>query len=167
MDDWLERQQEAVKAMVGVTVSAWDGVEMALRDESPDGPVFTDPDVRFLQLTWLRMTAGSDEHLIGVYQDGGRFGLRLTPDHRLRISDWDGIFRWRTLDLPTGRIDAVTVLREEDTLARIVLGLDGRELLLVAGEVHETRSGALEVDRLDESVLVFVNPADADLVHWR
>ena len=75
-DVWLVEQQAGFEALTGLTVSAWGGVEMALRDDSPDGPLFTDPDVRFLQLSWLRLIADAGERTVGVYQD--------TADRRLR-----------------------------------------------------------------------------------
>jgi hypothetical protein len=60
----------------------------------------------------------------------------------------------------------VKVVHDEGTLARIALTIDGRDLLLVAGEVYETWSGVLDVHRLDESVLVFTDPAEAETVRW-
>ncbi len=74
--------------------------------------------------------------------------------------------RWRALDLPVGRIYGVKIDFDEGTLARITLTIDGRDLLLVAGEVCETLDGRLEVHRLDESVLVFRDPVEAEKVQW-
>jgi hypothetical protein len=165
MDAWLGRQQEAFEALAGTTVSAWDGVEMALRDDSPEGPQFADPEVDFLQLTWLRLTTDAQEQVICIYQDDGYFGLKLESTGRPAPDDCYGIFRWRKLDLAIGHVDAVKVVFDEGTLARITLTIDGRDLLIVAGEVYETWAGTLEVHRLDESVLVFTDPADAEIVH--
>jgi hypothetical protein len=166
MDAWLARQRDAVEALAGLTVVAWDGVELALKDESPNGPQFTDPHVRFLQLAWLNLSAGSVEHAFSTYQDDDYFGLRVGSARRASADDCWGIFRWRTLDLPTGRIDTVDVLIEKDVLARVVLTIEGHDLLLVAGEAHATWSGGIEVHRLDESVLVFPHPSDAEAIRW-
>lgn len=140
-DAWLTQQQAGLEALTGLTVSAWGGVEMALREESPDGPLFTDPDVRFLQLSWLRLIADAGERTIGIYQDNDWFGLRLEDVGLPTPDDCHGIFRWRTLDLATGHIDAVRVAFDEGTLARVTLTIDGQDLLLVAGEVYETWGG--------------------------
>lgn len=86
MADWLAGQRAAFAALTGLTASSWDGVEMALREESPDGPVFTDPDVRFLQLTWLRLRSGSGDRTVGVYQDDEEFGLQLEAAGRSLLS---------------------------------------------------------------------------------
>ncbi|GAB2582900.1 hypothetical protein [Microlunatus antarcticus] len=166
IDDWLARQRNLLEALVGVTVTSWDGVEMAIREDSGDGPQFTDPQVRFLQLAWLRLRSGPDEQTIGVYQGDGWFGLCVEAAGRPSPQDCYGIMRWRALDLPVGRIDGVKIDFDEGTLARITLTIDGRDLLLVAGEVCETLDGRLEVHRLDESVLVFRDPVEAEKVHW-
>ena len=52
-------------------------------------------------------------------------------------------------------------------MAEVALTVDGSTVLLVAGEVEPGWSGTLEVVRHDESVLVFADPAVADLVTWR
>ena len=166
MDPWLARQRGAFEALAGVAVSAWDGVEMALRDDSPDGPLFTDPAVRFLQLGWLRLRSDSGDRTISTFQDDGWFGLRLEDIGRPTLDDCYGIFRWHTLDLVTGHIEAVKVVFDEGTLTRMTLTIDGHDLLLVAGEVYETRAGTREVHRLDASVLVFTDPAEAEIVRW-
>lgn len=166
MDAWLAGQRKAFEALAGTTVSAWGGVEMALRDSSPDGPQFAAPEVSFLQLTWLRLTTDLQEHTVSVYQDNSHFGLRLQPFGLPTLDDCSGIFRWRDLDLVTGHVDAVNVAFDEGTLARVALTIDGRDLLLIAGEVYETWAGTLEVHRLDGSVLVFTDPSDAETVHW-
>jgi hypothetical protein len=95
------------------------------------------------------------------------FGLELGASGRPAPDDCYGIFRWRKLDLATGHVEAVKVVFDEGTLARITLTIDGRDLLFIASEVSETWAGTLEVHRLDESVLVFTDPADADTIHWR
>lgn len=166
IDGWLAHQRNVLEALVGVTVTSWDGVEMALRDDSGDGPQFTDPQVRFLQLAWLRLRSGPKEQTIGVYQDDDCFGLCIEATGSPSPHDCYGIMRWRALDLPLGRIEGVKINLDEGTLARITLTIDGRDLLLVAGEVHETLDGRLEVHRLDESVLVFRDPVEAEKVHW-
>ena len=80
MAAWLAGQRAAFAALTGLTVSSWDGVEMALREESPDGPLFTDPDVRFLQLTWLRLRSDSGDRTVSVVP--GRRGVRAAARGR-------------------------------------------------------------------------------------
>lgn len=151
-------------ALRGSRVDSWSGVEMALRET---GPQFEDPEVEFLQLLGLR-ASGDTPWTVGTYQHDTAWGLWLGADPA--ISDdvcWTGIYRWRELpELPTGVIDHVDVVVEDELVAEVSLRFGTRTLLLMAGEVHETMTGGLSYHRFDESVLAFTNPAAADRVPW-
>ena len=82
---------------------------MAIRETSPSGPVFVEPSLPFLQLSWLRLTAAT-EHTVAGYQDDGYFGLCLVDRGAPAPEDAEGIYRWRELPLPVGRVDAVRVV---------------------------------------------------------
>jgi hypothetical protein len=54
-------------------------------------------------------------------------------------------------ELPTGQIDSVLTVLDEDVLAEVLLHIQGRPLLLMAGELHEAMQGQLAFTRNDES----------------
>ena len=93
---------------------------------------------------------------------------RRTPPARSAIrAGRTGIYRLRTLsELPTGEVDGVSTFLDDDVLAEVVLHIQGRPLLLMAGELHESMRGQLALVRGDESVLVFTDPSAADSVAW-
>jgi hypothetical protein len=107
---------------------------------------------------------------IGVDQDDDRWGLWPRPEADARFEDgtvWDGIYRRRTLtELPIGPVEQVTTAVEDGLLTEVGLRVDGRPLLLIAGEAWETADGGLEFHRLDESVLAFTDPAAAARIRW-
>lgn len=144
---------------------------MALREEGPDGgPQFTDPAVPCLQLWGMQACLDDGRALrILTYQDDDLFGLwpHRRPDPRLENrAGWDGIYRWTALsELPTGPVADVAVFAEEGVLAEVDLRVGGRPLVLVAGELIEDWTRVV-FSRLDESVLVFTDPAAAERVEW-
>ena len=162
----MQSQTDTFEALSGRTVLAWDGIEMALSERPPAGIQFSDPRVPFLQLVWVHLVLDNGSVIISTYQGDAWFGLQLSDSDPFGADDCSGIYRWRPLDLPTGRVGSVQVVVEEGTLSRIALDVGGRDLLLVAGEVYETWTDELEVHRLDESVLLFTDPADAQKVRW-
>ncbi|RZS44976.1 hypothetical protein EV193_101857 [Herbihabitans rhizosphaerae] len=149
----------------GRRVDAWDGVEMALRE---NGPQFEDPRVPCLQLLSVRASLDDDSAVsVTTYQNDAVFGLVVRSEAQLDEGHWDGIYRVRQLtELPTGRVEQVAVVVDEGVLAEVRLLIDARPLLLMAGELHETVTGDLVFHRLDESVLAFTDPAAADRVSW-
>jgi len=166
MDDWLSDQREAFEALVGCSIDAWRGVEIALRENTPTGPRFEDPEIACLQLRRLDATVRLDEHrTIDTYQDGDEWGLRIT-ETRTPAGQCDGIYRERVLDLPLGIVDAAEVRFDEGTLAEVTLTIVGAPLLFVAAEFYENNDGTLHLNRCDESVLVFTNLADAAALTW-
>lgn len=153
-------------------------MEFALREDVPgSGPQFHDPKVPCLQLWGLQavfddgglFTVGTYEH----YVRDAVCGLWRNQEFDGRVQDperWDdpvGGTRWRVLsELPVGLVDEVTVYGDDGVLAEVLLVLGGRPLLLMAGELYETWTDELEFHRLDESVLVFPDPAAAELISW-
>lgn len=157
----------------GRRIASWTGVEMALREEGPGGgPQFEDPAVPCLQLTLVGAQLVDGVFVtVSTYWSGARCGLWLRREFG-PAPDWarltGGIYRVRTLpELPAGRVDDVTVVLDDDgAVVEVVLHVEGRPLLLMAGEVEETPRGGLRFLRRDESVLVFADPAAADPVDW-
>ncbi|MFI5932868.1 hypothetical protein [Actinoplanes sp. NPDC051494] len=166
--EWLAERVREFGDLRGRRVEAWTGVEMALREDVGGRPQFEDPSVPFLQLLSLSARFADGSSLdVGTYQDDNAWGLWPRPASGRDRARWEGIFRWRELpELPTGAIDDVVVTEDEDQLAEVLLRVRGRPLLMLAGEVYEQMDGRLTFARLDESVLVFTDPAAADSVVW-
>ncbi len=160
--DWLTERVREFTALRGRTVRTWTGVEMAFFD---DPPRFADPRAPFLQLLSLDATLDGEVLSVVTYQDDDQWGLWTQP---LGAGGSDGIYRERHLpELPTGRIDDVTVRLECGVLAEVLLHVGSRPLLLLAGEVYEDGDDNLHFCRFDESVLAFTDPASAATVPWR
>lgn len=160
--DWLNERVREFTALRGRTVRTWTGVEMAFFE---DPPRFEDPRAPFLQLLSLDATLDGEVRSIVTYQDDDVWGLWTQP---LGPGGSDGIYRERHLpELPTGRIDDVTVRLEHDVPAEVLLSIGSRPLLLLAGEAYEDWGDNLYFCRLDESVLAFTDPAAADTIPWR
>ncbi|MFD0973036.1 hypothetical protein ACFQ3X_30935, partial [Plantactinospora endophytica] len=53
-----------------------------------------------------------------------------------------------------------------EILAEVVLHVQGRSLLLMAGELYESAQQRLVFTRCDESVLVFTDLSAAESVDW-
>ncbi|WP_406632741.1 hypothetical protein [Amycolatopsis sp. WGS_07] len=170
-DEWMVERAQDFGSLRGRRIESWAGVEMALWEHGPDGgPQFTEPAVECLQLWGMQAYLDDGRALwIGTYQDDDLFGLwpQRRPDPRLENPEmWDGIYRWTALsELPTGPVEDVVVFAEEGVLAEVELRVGGRPLVLVAGEFVEC-GRMLSLNRLDESVLVFTDPAAAERVEW-
>jgi hypothetical protein len=172
-DGWIAERVRGFGQLSGQKISAWTGVEMALREEvAAGGPQFEDPAVPCLQLLTLGALLGDGTFVtVGTYQDDSAWGLWL----RRAASDYSadnwagtgGIYRMRTLsELPTGEVDSVSTFLDEEVLAEVVLHIQGRPLLLMAGELYESAQERLVFTRCDESVLVFTDPSAAESVDW-
>jgi hypothetical protein len=177
MTDWVEEQIDRVRRLSGRTINRIVAVEMALREEGPDGfPQFEDPAIPFLQLYSLYLELEELETVKFItYQNDDTWGLLATTDiepgeqQYWRDQPADSIYRYRELhDFPRGRIDDVSVaLDEKEDIAEVLLCVGGKDVLLVAGEVYETWGDALEVVKGDESILMFKNPSDIDRVQFK
>ncbi len=176
-DGWIMERVREFGQLRGQQITAWTGVEMALREEgAAGGPQFEDPAVPCLQLLALRAALGDGTFAtVGTYQDDSAWGLWLRRAAGGDSVDWAGTaetYRVRTLsELPTGEVDGVsTFLAEEvlaeEVLAEVVLHIRGRPLLLMAGEVYESAQERMVFTRCDESVLVFTDPAAAEALDW-
>jgi hypothetical protein len=153
----------SLRALGGCRVTRWFGIEMALRDAGPDGlPDWQDESVPFLQLSRLNLIlADGTRAAIITYQNDDRFGLcrdDTLPPFEFLTSEPGSIFRERPLDeLPPGEIRSVSVLTSDGDIAEVRLDVDGREVLLWAGEVYEQADSTLRVVPMDESILVQVD----------
>ncbi|WP_280443422.1 hypothetical protein [Nocardia brasiliensis] len=174
-ENWLAERSRKFALLRGKRVESWAGVEMAFREDVAGiGPQFEDPEVPCLQL-WGLLASLDDGSTFTVssYQDGVNFGLCSDQKHtHEKLQDeglWDGIYRLRRLtELPTGRVDQVTVYVDavDSVLAEVHLQIGQRPILLVAGELDETWGGELVFSRLDESVLVFNDLAAVEQTPW-
>ncbi|WP_447008250.1 hypothetical protein ACRAKI_17950 [Saccharothrix isguenensis] len=171
-DAWVAETSRDFTSLRGRRVESWVGVEMALRESVAGGaPQFDDPEVPCLQLLGLQASLDHCGVLtVSVHQDHDVFGLWPRSHPEVRFQDegqWNGIYRWRALtELPTGHVEYVAAFVDKGVLAEVGLRIDGRPLLLVAGELEETSEGGLLFHRLDESVLVFTDTAAAARVPW-
>ncbi|GIE76593.1 hypothetical protein Aph02nite_25430 [Actinoplanes philippinensis] len=165
-DVWPAALAAAFSALRGRSIEAWQGVEMSVRGGDEGVPEYaTEP---CLQLFLLEMVCASGPAVtIGTCQDDLGFGLRAEPGTIRAGDDWGRGFRRRTLtELPTGLVQDVEVYRDGDVLAEVRIRFAERELLLMAGESDEGWAGELTWRRLDESVLVFTDPGEAERVSW-
>lgn len=174
-EGWLAERSREFASLRGRRVESWVGVEMALREDVVGGgPQFDDPEVPCLQLWGLQASLDDGSALsVHTYQDDACFGLWTDQEYvHDKLQDrglWDGIYRWRPLtELPTGEVERVAVFVDDvdGVLAEVHLRVGGQPLLLVAGELEETWEGGLIFRRLDESVLVFTDPAAVERVPW-
>ena len=89
-------------------------------------------------------------------------------DGELRaIDETDEIARRVHPTFPTGEIMEALPQVESGSIAEVFLRIGGADLLVLAGEVLERNDGGFDMNRLDESVLVFSDPSQADAVTWR
>lgn len=165
--EWLREQASRFEALVGLTVGGWRGIEMALYGGEDRGDaVFSDPRAPFQQFQLLQMELnGGRTALVDAYQDDDGWGLWLT-DREPRWGGHYGIYREVRPALPTGPIRSVVVELYDGLLAEVRLTIDDQKLLLVAGETCENWDGDFDLHWLDESVLVFTDPAAADSLTW-
>ncbi|GIE86007.1 hypothetical protein [Actinoplanes regularis] len=166
--DWLTDQIRKFDQLRGRRIESWTGVEMALREDVGGSPRFEDATVPFLQLAPL--TARLDDgtfFTVDTDQGDRSWGLLPNPGAPGTSTDPGGIFRLRSLpELPLGEVDAVSAFLDDDVLAEVLIRIQGRSLLLMAGEVYEQWDGGLSFVRHDESVLVFTDPSAAESIDW-
>lgn len=167
IQDWAQQQASAFLALQGHVIRSWQGIEMAVRGEDPHFE-FGGPDVPCLQLHTLRvMLAGDSALAVATYQDDDGFGLAIDTCNSCSDKEAGAGYRLRALpELPTGQVQEVSACLDDDLLAEVTVRVNGKDLLLVAGEAYEDHSGELVWHRLDESVLVFARPGDVEAMSW-
>jgi hypothetical protein len=175
--DWHERVTLDFEGLRGQCIRDWVGIEMALRENVGGRPVFQIDTVPFVQMRELTLCLDDGPFTIETWQHDDGFALcsrRSAPrlswlEEMQREFGEACIYRRTELGgMPTRTVSRVELLpRALGNIDAILLAFDGgREVLLVAGEAHETMDGGLRFARADESVLVFRNPADAELLDW-
>ncbi|SCE94603.1 hypothetical protein GA0070214_103494 [Micromonospora chaiyaphumensis] len=164
----MRRQINEFLALKDQVVRSWSGVEMAVRGGDGPAPEFAGQDVPCRHLSALHArTDTGDTVTIATYQDDCLFGLRIELSAGPGGDDDSHGYRRRALpELPTGLIRAVSIDLDGDVLAEVGLEVDGRHLLLVAGEADEDFEGRLVWRRLDESVLAFTDPNTVEQLQW-
>lgn len=167
IENWVRDQAAVFLALRGRVVGSWQGVEMAVRGGDEGEPEYDGPDVPNLQLLLLDAVMVDGAVSVGTYQNDCYFGIWAEPGARRAGDGWGRGYRRRALtDLPTGPVQEVSVYLDGEILAEVSLRIADREVLLVAGESEEGWSGELTWRRLDESVLVFTDPAAVAKVRW-
>lgn len=113
------------------------------------------------------VTAAGTSVAITTYQDDDLFGLSIQPMSGRATDELGGGYRVRALsELSTGHVQDVSVSLDDDLIAEVSLRVGDRDLLLLAGEAEQGPSGQLAWHRLDESVLLFTDPGEAEKVRW-
>lgn len=164
-------QIQTLNSLVGQEVTGWRGVEMAIREEGPTGPVFKADAVPCLQFVHLDLQFTEPDHAIRIVtcQDDDEWGISLSdvPDS-IKSDKLYGIYRDNEPEnLPIGIIENVSHrLSERGNLCEIDLKIAGQHVLLIAGEIHETHTVELRFVYADESILVFEDPSDASRIDW-
>src|SRR5947209_357740 len=98
MDDWIRREAESLRALLGRTVTQWTCVEMALREAGPNGlPEWCDESIPALQLNRLDLilTGGPVASIIALQNDYGWSLCRRDdlPPSKLPSGAPESIFR--------------------------------------------------------------------------
>lgn len=158
-----------LKELSGRVVTRWQGTEMALSEGESSGDIrWTNDEIPYLQFTQLdlQLADGRTFRLLSQLEDGTGFhGLYLAE-----LESYAGptltagptsIFRERELsELPQGEINISSVRQDgSDAIVEVGLDINGIEIRLVAGEVHEQFDGSLLIVEPEESILVQVNRA--------
>jgi hypothetical protein len=169
--EWVEKQVRTAQLLVGRHVESWSGVEMAFREVGPNGhPDFDHSAAPCLQLLFLDAHLDDQSTLaIVTYQNNNEFGLSIDVNRDISdaAANWDGIYRFRQLALPFGRIESFGwQLSQSGDLTEVCFDISGAPLWMIAGETHETWSGELEFHRFDESVLVFESLSAIEAIKW-
>jgi hypothetical protein len=169
---FVDTQVATIEALVGRCVASWAAVEMALDDPSAGDPTFADPAELCVQTLALdvRFEDGASWRFV-TYQSDDGWGLELRTDAAAPDEpvSWTGIYRQREIgEFPRGVVASAEVLVAScGDLVEARLAIDGRELLLIAGELDLLPSGVLVATWGDESVLGFTDPDNADRLPWR
>jgi hypothetical protein len=168
ISDWLHDRTATFLAMRDQAVVSWHGVEMAVRGGDEGTPKYSGADVPCLQLLALDVVRPDGTSVnITTYQNDLSFGLWANAGADCEGDGWSRGYRRRVLtELPTGPVREVGVYLDDDVIAEVRLRIADLELLLVAGESYEDWPGELEWRRLDESVLVFTDPGEAEELRW-
>lgn len=169
---WIEQQVASAKALEGQEIRSWVGVEDAIRSNEDETVFeFEDPLAPCLYLAILEIHVADDiVARVGTYYDNwDAWGLSLEPyEGGLGVSDSPGSRKRQFENLPIGHVTTVKPRFDEiGNLAEIEMHVDGRFVLLVAGEIHQTWTERLDFVRGDESVLVFSSQDDYDSIDWR
>ncbi|HAP78113.1 MAG TPA: hypothetical protein DCR14_18765 [Acidimicrobiaceae bacterium] len=169
---FVDTQVVSIESLVGRRVASWAAVEMALDDPSHAEPTFADPAELCVQALALdvRFEDGASCRFV-TYQSDEAWGLELRADAAAPDEpvSWAGIYRQREInEFPHGLVEGAEVLVASwGDLIEARLAIDGREVLLIAGELDLLPSGVLVATWGDESVLGFTDPNNAERLPWR
>jgi hypothetical protein len=158
-DRWGKKQQALWRALRYSSIDGWSGHVGDPWDEGSSTEVLQ--SAPFIYLNWLTADSQFDGRLaIGAYIESGLYIEPGLSGHGSEIMVPDASLE----SLPTGLVERLELHLESASgyCVEVLLTISGRPLLIVAGDVVEGRVGWL-----DEELLVFEDPSDAERVSWR
>ena len=166
---WARAQDALWRDLLGSEITRWVGTDYSIG--SDDEPEFLDDSSPFRQLSQLHAELSHGTVLrLWNYQNDEVFGVGLQwGDGTLPYTDaWSREADLRAL--PVGIVERLELhvddsIRSEGDTIEVQLTIGGRELLVVAAEVVETRTGPTYAWG-DESFFTFTDPAAAAEVEW-
>lgn len=173
IEDWIEKQIAILKSYQGAYIERAIVNEMALFEHEDGTPCFEHPECPFIQAHIVYLQLKDRETVkLQTYQNDCSWGIystKLENKNELdRSQESSSFFRLSAFDdFPIGLIDSVSVaMNSENEIAELNLTIGGQQILLKSGEVYQEHDGGISVSSDDESVLVFLNPDDVNVVEF-
>jgi len=175
---FVAKNCERLELLKGAEVECASAVEMALISEGPDGgPVFRHPKAPFIQAQLIEISlVGGRLASFSTYQNGYTWGIAMdyrdAPSVDRLLESWvrgntePPIFRKvPDLDFPIGVIANVGVaFDDKKDITEIILTIGNHNVLMKAGEAHETSATEFLLYSQEESILLFQDPDDVKRV---
>lgn len=180
---WIDDNRRKLQSLTGDSVREAMIVEMALSDGA-SAPVWRHPALPLIQAQIIELALASGRGArFQTYQNNDRFGIGIEfIDDTRRYSysaptytdpetgaSEPSIFRIATdVAFPMGIISEVLIGLDDrgGDISDVRLSVGTQAILMKAGEVYEGDCGYF-LTSLDESILLFLNPADALSLHFR
>lgn len=158
-DHWGKKQQAPWRALRYSSIDAWSGHVSEPWDEGLSTDVLR--SAPFIYLNWLT----ADSHFGGRLAILAHIESGLYVEPGLSSNGSEIMVPDASLEsLPTGLVERLELHLESRSgyCVEVLLTISGRPLLIVAGDVVEG-----QVRWLDEELLVFEQPSDAEGVPWK
>jgi hypothetical protein len=167
---WVSVQTRKFQSLIERSITRTLIVEMALLEYGDqEKPIFSLANCPFLQAFLVYFLVDDNTWVkLSTYQNSWDFGLYLSAVADEVETIWknepESIYRHRKCtEFPTGRINNVSVeLSQSGDIDQVMIEFESRKILLKAGEIREGVGGTIMVASNDESVLIFLDPADVD-----